>query len=262
MASNHTVVTLSTLLPNYTLTSHPPLIPYLSDFHLSLLLPVIAYWFMSLTFHLIDKYNLWSQYRIHTPEEFKQRNRVSVGEVLRSVIFQQVAQTVLGLWIGWMTSPGDMVGKEEFDVAVWAGRVHWAVKQAEIYIPYAFATIGIDAKVLGHHVRNYAVVFGPTIGTAKNKPLALVDLIFASHEEQLWTSAYSAWEIYAAKTIYWVLEPAARFGIAIFFSDSWQYFWHRAMHSNRWMYSTTHPFLAAPYRSPSPKNSNPKYLHW
>ncbi|KAK3172878.1 hypothetical protein OEA41_006203 [Lepraria neglecta] len=195
---------------------------------------------MSLTFHLIDKYDLWSQYRIHTPEEFKQRNRVSVREVLRSVIFQQAIQTALGLWIGYLTDPGDEVGREEFEVAVWAGRVHRAVQQAGIYIPYVLATVGIDAKTLEHNIHTYAAAFGPTIGTANNKPLALMNLVFSSHEGQAWTSAYSAWEIYAAKTIYWVLEPAARFGIAIFFSDSWQYFWHRAMHSNRWMYRNMH----------------------
>ena len=242
LSSNNTLPSSSSpLLPTYTLTPLPPLLPHLSDFHLSLLLPVAAYWLMSLTFHLIDKYDLWSQHRIHTPEEFKQRNRVSVREVLRSVIFQQAIQTALGLWIGYLTDPGDEVGREEFDVAVWAGRVHRAVQQAGIYIPYVLATVGIDAKTLGHNIHTYAAALGPTIGTANNKPLALMNLVFSSHEGQVWTSAYSAWEIYAAKTIYWVLEPAARFGIAIFFSDSWQYFWHRAMHSNRWMYRKPFP---------------------
>lgn len=223
-------------LPSYTLKPVPRLVPWLSDFHLSLALPVLAYWFMSLTFHLISTYNLFSKYRLHTPEEFKTRNRVTAGEVLRSVILQQTIQTALGLWLGYALEAGDYCGKEEYDIAVWARRVH----QAGDAVPYILAVVGIDSRTLGHNLQHYAQSFSTT--ASAEKPMAIVNLVMTPHiGQQGWTGGYTAWEIYAAKTLYWVLEPAARFGIAIFFSDSWQYFWHRAMHSNKWMFRMFFP---------------------
>ena len=225
-------------LPSYTLKPVPRLVPWLSDFHLSLVLPVLAYWLWSLIFHLISTYNLFSKYRLHTPQEFKTRNRVSVGEVLRSIILQQIIQTALGLWLGYVFEAGDYYGKEEHDIAVWARRMH----QVGDAVPYLLTVVGIDARTLSHNLQRYAQSFSPT--TSAEKPMALVNLVMTPHiGQQEWTGGYTAWEIYAAKTLYCVLEPAVRFGIAVMFSDSWQYFWHRAMHSNKWMFRT---FLSIP----------------
>ena len=223
-------------LPSFSLKPVPRLVPWLSDFHLSLVLPVLAYWLMSLIFHLISTYNLFSKYRLHTPQEFKTRNRVTVGEVLRSIILQQTIQTALGLWLGYVLEAGDYYGKEEYDIAVWARRMH----QTGDAIPCLLAAVGIDARMLGYNLQRYAQSFSPP--ASAEKPMAIVNLVMTPHiGQQEWTGGYTAWEIYAAKTLYWVLEPAARFGIAILFSDSWQYFWHRAMHSNKWMFRTFLP---------------------
>ncbi|KAL8829967.1 MAG: hypothetical protein Q9170_005954 [Blastenia crenularia] len=217
-------------LPSYTLKPVPRLLPWLSDFHLSLVLPIAAYWFMSLIFYYIDKKDYFSQYRLHTPEEFKQRNRVTAREVLRSVLLQQAIQTALGLFIGYVTVAGDFYGKEEYDVAIWAGRVH----QAKDAVPWALAFVGVDAKTLGYQLEMYtASIQRPT---AEGKPLAFITSMVDRYLNHGPTYGFTAWELLAAKVIHWILEPAARFGIAIFFSDSWQYFWHRAMHSNKWMY--------------------------
>ncbi|KAK0507607.1 hypothetical protein JMJ35_010130 [Cladonia borealis] len=222
-------------LPAYTLKPVPRLVPWLSDFHLSLVLPVLAYWLMSLIFHLISTYNLFSKYRLHTPQEFKTRNRVTVGEVLRSIILQQTIQTALGLWLGYVLEAGDYYGKEEYDIAVWARRM----RQVGEAIPYMLAVVGIDARTLGHNMQRYAQSFSPS--ASAEKPMAIVNLVMTPYIGQReWTGGYTAWEIYAAKTLYWVVEPAARFGIAIMFSDAWQYFWHRAMHSNKWMFRNMH----------------------
>ncbi|KMU82217.1 sphingosine hydroxylase [Coccidioides immitis H538.4] len=40
--------------------------------------------------------------------------------------------------------------------------------------------------------------------------------------------------------IYWYLIPAFQFLFAVFFVDTWQYFLHRAMHLNKWLYTTFH----------------------
>ncbi|KAL9027636.1 MAG: hypothetical protein Q9180_007299 [Flavoplaca navasiana] len=130
------------LLPSYTLKPVPQLVPWLSDFHLSLLLPVMAYWPVSFIFWYIDKKDYWSQYRIHTPEEFKQRNRVTVGEVLRSILLQQTVQTALGLCLRYLTAAGDFHGREDYDTAIWAGRVH----RARDAVPGILALLGVDAR--------------------------------------------------------------------------------------------------------------------
>ena len=48
---------------------------------------------------------------------------------------------------------------------------------------------------------------------------------------------FAVWEMLAAKAIYWVVIPVFQFGLAIIFVDTWQYFLHRAMHMNKWLYS-------------------------
>ncbi|KAL9601433.1 MAG: hypothetical protein Q9219_002499 [cf. Caloplaca sp. 3 TL-2023] len=221
-------------LPSYTLKPVPRLLPWLSDFHLSLVLPVAAYWLMSLIFWYIDKKDYFSKYRLHTPEEFKQRNRVTVAEVLRSVLFQQAVQTALGLFLGYVLDAGDFYGKEEHDVVVWAGRVH----RARDAVPWILGFVGIDAKTLGHQLQLYSASLQPV--ASMEKPLAFMDSIMYQYLGSGSSYGFTSWEIRIAQTIYWVLEPAARFGMAIFFSDSWQYFWHRAMHSNQWMYRNMH----------------------
>ncbi|KAI4105683.1 MAG: hypothetical protein L6R37_002582 [Teloschistes peruensis] len=224
-----------TAFPSYTLEPVPRILPWLSDFHLSLVLPVAAYWFMSLLFFFIDKKDYFSQYRLHTPEEFKQRNRVTVAEVLRSVLFQQAIQTALGLFLGWAMDAGDFYGRDDYEVAVWAARV----RKGRYALPWVFALVGIDATTLGHQLQIHTRSLGDS-GSTK-MAVSLVESILHPHLGDGLTYGFAPWEIWVAKLIYWFLEPAARFGIAIMFSDSWQYFWHRAMHSNKWMYRAFFP---------------------
>lgn len=219
-------------LPPYTLRPVQPLIPGISDFHLSLLLPVAAYWFMSLIFWYIDKKDYFSQYRLHTPEEFKQRNRVSAIEVLRSVLLQQTIQTALGLSIGYLTEPGDLYGREDYDIALWASKIH----HAQSAIPWILAAVGLDTNTLGQKLHAFTTSINSPPRFASKPTTAATNLVLTALFEQDSTTGFAGWEVWVARTIYWVLEPAARFGIAVFFSDSWQYFWHRAMHSNKWMY--------------------------
>ncbi|KAI4201644.1 MAG: hypothetical protein LQ350_003123 [Teloschistes chrysophthalmus] len=223
-----------TAFPSYTLKPVPRLLPWLSDFHLSLVLPVAAYWFMSLLFYYIDRMDYFSQYRLHTPEEFKQRNRVTVAEVLRSVLFQQAIQTSLGLYLGWAMDAGDFYGRDDYDVAVWAARV----RKGRNALPWILALVGIDATTLGRQLQLHTTSLGHAEST--KMAVSLVESILHPHLGDGLTYGFATWEIWTAKAIYWVLEPAARFGIAIMFSDSWQYFWHRAMHTNKWMYRNMH----------------------
>lgn len=49
--------------------------------------------------------------------------------------------------------------------------------------------------------------------------------------------AFASWEILVAKALYWYIVPAFQFWVAVMFVDTWQYFLHRAMHMNKWLYS-------------------------
>ncbi|OZJ04064.1 hypothetical protein BZG36_04656 [Bifiguratus adelaidae] len=76
--------------------ARPLLLPF-SDQQLAVLSPIVVYWVYSLFFHVLTHLEIpWlEKYRIHDPEELK-KNKVSVGQVLRGVLLQQVLQTILG----------------------------------------------------------------------------------------------------------------------------------------------------------------------
>ena len=47
----------------------------------------------------------------------------------------------------------------------------------------------------------------------------------------------AVWDFAFARVWYWGLVPAFQMVVALFLSDTWQYFTHRLLHSNRWLYS-------------------------
>jgi sphinganine C4-monooxygenase len=77
----------------------PDLLDWISDKHLSLAAPVIAYWVYSMFFHALDtfEFQFFDKYRIHESEEVKSRNLVSRTDVIKAVVLQHVIQTILGL---------------------------------------------------------------------------------------------------------------------------------------------------------------------
>lgn len=78
-------------------SSSPALSPYLSDVHLSLAMPIIAYWGYSLFWHALDQTDILARYRLHEPAEVTSRNRASMNQVVYAVLAQHVVQTLLGL---------------------------------------------------------------------------------------------------------------------------------------------------------------------
>ena len=77
----------------------PYLIHGIPDYILTVAAPVIAYWCLSLYFHVLDVsgWKWLEKYRIHDSEEVQARNLVTRSEVVWAVILQQVIQTALGL---------------------------------------------------------------------------------------------------------------------------------------------------------------------
>jgi sphinganine C4-monooxygenase len=215
-------------LPDYTLTPLPPLFPPIPDKFLALLLPFIAYWAVSMFFHLIDVNDYFAKYRLHTPAEILKRNHVSRYDVARDVIVQQIIQTIVGGILG-LSEPTDFYGKEEYDLAVWSRRI----RAAEHFIPSALAVLSIDANSLAKNLAAYPALAGALSGGVYPNHNATMLLNGGTQT----TPGFEAWEMLLARTIYWVMVPAIQFFIAVAAMDTWQYFLHRAMHTNKWLYS-------------------------
>lgn len=209
------------LLPSYTLKPLPPLFSFISDQYLSLAAPVVAYWGLSFIFHFIDSQDLFPQYRIHPSPELLKRNTVSKATVVRAVFVQQFFQSIVGIYLA---GGSDVYGKEDYDIAVWASRI----RLVQSYIPRLLAVVGIDALGLSKTVSGSYSELGS---------------LFAGDYSSLWTATPAAWELFLAKSIYWVLTPAFQFSVAVAISETWQYFLHRLFHSNRWLYRTLLPYL-------------------
>lgn len=219
-------------LPEYHLTPLPSLLPPIPDKLLSLLLPIVAYWGLSMLFHWIDTKDYFPQYRLHTPVEVSKRNRVSRWEVIRDVLIQQVVQTAVG-WVLGMTEPDDFFGKEQYDVAVWARRI----RVAERSIPALLATVGLDASGLAKNIgTSHPMLSGALRG---GRYPSLKEMNAVTGASKVGTPGFASWELTLASVIYRLLVPALQFGLAIVVVDTWQYFLHRAMHMNKWLYSTS-----------------------
>ncbi|KAL4869816.1 hypothetical protein BDV12DRAFT_167275 [Aspergillus spectabilis] len=244
MVINTTTVSDLPPLPTYTLAPRPPFVDGIPDNILTLILPIVAYWAVSMVFHLFDVYDLFPQYRLHTPAEVSTRNRVSRWDVVRDVVFQQVVQTLAGLIMAYFDDQ-EYIGREEYDVAVWARRIRF-VQRA---LPYLLGLFGLNASGVaenlsqnGHKMLAGAIAGGHYPG--------ITQWIISESGIETVAPAFTGWEMSLATFIYWYLIPALQFTWAICVVDTWQYFLHRAMHLNRWLYvkfHSRHHRLYVPY---------------
>lgn len=213
-------------LPSFTLSPPHPLLPFIPDFYLTLIAPIVAYWVLSLFFHCADVLDLWPQYRLHTPAEILKRNHVSRYEVARDVIIQQIVQTLVGAVLS-LTEPEEMVGREEYDIACWATRL----RIAQRVLPRLLAVVGLNAAAIAKEVSgSHPLIAGVLAGGRYPPMLSGMDTVAA-------IPAFTSWETYTAKAIYWCIIPGLQYALAICIMDTWQYFLHRGMHSNKWLYS-------------------------
>jgi sphinganine C4-monooxygenase len=218
-------------LPAYTLKPMPDLLPFLSDFWLALFAPHIAYWIVSAIFQVIDVYDLFPQYRLHTPAEITQRNLATRWQVARDVIFEQVLQVLTCLALN-MTEPAQMTGMEDYEVAVWATRV----RMAQRALPAALGVLGVNAVSIAKNMAgSHPIIAGALLGG--HYPFLATELDGVTGTA---VPAFASWELMVAKAIYWLIIPYFQMMVAIVVMDTWQYFWHRAMHVNKWMYTKWH----------------------
>jgi sphinganine C4-monooxygenase len=187
-----------------------------------------------MVYHVIDVYDLFPQYRLHTPAEVLKRNKVSRWDVVRDVILQQVIQTLAGMVVGYFDDV-EYIGREEYDVAMWARRLRLAQKA----IPRLLAVFGVDAFGLSRSLsqNGHAILAGVLAGG--QYPGVTQSFVMDSGIEAV-VPAFTNWELSMASLIYWYFIPAVQFTVGVFIVDTWQYFLHRAMHLNRWLYVTFH----------------------
>ena len=225
----------------YTIKPLPPLLPFISDAHLLLLLPIVAYWAYGLLFYWIDQYDYLPQYRLHTPAEFLKRNRVPVSEVVTYVLKYQLLTTVIGVLL---SGDADTFGMEEYHVALWASRVN----ALGSLVPTAvLAYLGVSTELPSlstscHHRMK--------LGQDGAKPLFQPRNVKAGSYSG---DTITSWQLSFGSYIYYYLVPTMQFATAIFFADTWQYFYHRLVHISPWLYSK---FLC--FVSPSPSASGPE----
>jgi len=216
-------------LPDYTLEPLPALIPWISDNLLTLALPIVAYWAASLFFHIIDIYDLFPQYRLHTPAELLRKNHATRWDVFRDVILQQIIQTAFGLGLTFF-DPEPTHGMDDYNVAVWGQRI----RLMQRYIPVLFGALGIDSTSLGTRLGGARSIVAGFLAGGKYPQL---NQVINFHHESVVAPAFAPWELVLAKAIYWVLVPAVQFTVGVAILDAWQYFLHRGMHMNHWLYS-------------------------
>ena len=215
-------------LPAYTLQPKPDLIPGISDQWVLVLAPVVVYWVVSLFFHAADVYDIWPQYRLHTPEEILKRNHATRYEVARDVIIQQIIQSITGYLLSY-GEPVQMSGKDDYDVAVWAQRIRLAQRG----LPALLGLIGLNAATISKNMlASHPLLAGALAGG--HYPGLVAEL---GGSNGLMVPAFAAWELLVAKAIYWLLIPGLQMFAAIVMLDTWEYFIHRLMHMNKWLYS-------------------------
>ncbi|KAF2259342.1 hypothetical protein CC78DRAFT_475798 [Lojkania enalia] len=219
-------------LPEYTLHPKPPLLPWVSDGHLALALPIVGYWVLSGIFHVIDVYDLFPQYRLHTPAEVLKRNHVTRWEVFRDVVIQQILQTAFGL-IMLIFDEEPTYGKEEYDLAWYARNIRLAQRA----IPAVLATLGFQPSALA---TKFAASSPALAGAfAGGRYPDLVQMVTIAGEHTL-VPAFAPWELQVAKALYFFIVPIFQFFFGFVLIDTWEYFLHRAMHMNKWLYATFH----------------------
>ena len=121
------------------------------------------------------------------------------------------------------------MGKEDYDIAWWAQRL----RIAQRVLPQLLGLLGLNAAAISKNVSGSHPMIAAVLAGGKYPSLDTgVDILTGAA-----VSTFASWEIFAAKALYWYIVPAFQFGLAVFILDTWQYFLHRAMHMNKWLYS-------------------------
>lgn len=220
MALNKTSTFASIATPSCTLVPQAPLIHGISDNVLAIVLPTIVYVIAGGFFHLLDVYNLFSQYRIHPSEDELKRNRVTKWQVLQAVVRYHVMQISIGLLLNMGNGP-PMVGDKSCSI----NRIASVISHARNFIPMALTAIGVNPKGLANAIE----------GTSEGLAQVLAGDHLAGKSEMR-SSGFTDLELILAKFVVSVGVPAFQYLLALTVVDTWIYFTHRLCHVNKTLY--------------------------
>ena len=180
-----------------------PLLPWISDQHLSLLVFPVFFWLFSFIFGAIEWAGVFQQYRLRTPAEEVTLNKVNRKDCLINVLLNQAIQVSTGLIIQTLYSvhsQSEVFINSNDSTTIWSARAYWLVS----HFLYGLGVAGID-----------------TIRLAEKY----------SSSTQVLDEAFMV-------LIHSFLIPAFQLLVAIIVADMWQYFSHRWCHANKYVYST------------------------
>ncbi|KAI4194292.1 MAG: hypothetical protein LQ348_002677 [Seirophora lacunosa] len=228
-ASNASTAFSPSSSPSCHLSPQEPLLPWISDNVLAIILPTLVYAVAGGFFHLLDTYELFGNYRIHPTEDELKRNHITRWECLKGVVRYHVIQISIGLLLNHGASP-PMVRDE-------ACRIHHAanmVHNARHVIPIILNTIGIDAKQLSHAAQGTSPTLASIIGGGDD----LTSIITSPHQPA--QNHLTPFDFALATFSTNILVPALQYLVALIVVDTWIYFTHRLCHVNRTLYRLVH----------------------
>ncbi|KAL8770587.1 MAG: hypothetical protein Q9194_005121, partial [Teloschistes cf. exilis] len=258
MASKTTASLTASSSPYCVLVPQEPLLPWISDNVLAILLPTVVYAVAGGFFHLLDVYELFGSYRIHPSQDELKRNHVTRWQCLQIVVRYHVMQIVIGLFLSYGNEP-PMVGDE-------ACKIHQAanvVRSIPNPVPMILNTIGIDARQLSQSTRASSATLAHIIG-GKYQPVtnsihALNSSSSSSSNILSSNDNFTDLELTLAKVSVTILTPLLQYLLALIVVDTWIYFTHRLCHVNRTLYRLVH---AQHHRIYVPYAYGAVYAHW
>ncbi|OJJ49090.1 hypothetical protein ASPZODRAFT_1394874 [Penicilliopsis zonata CBS 506.65] len=222
----------SEILPSCTLRPAEPLLPFVSDLTLSFIVPTVGYWLISGVYLMFELFYGVEDYSpLHTPAEKLTRNRATKSHVFYITMRNLVIQNALG-WVLARRAGPDLYGCEDRDVAVWAMRL----RSLQQWIPSLLALAGIDGKSAASRVSH-------------SMP-ALAQVLAGGGQAGEFSPFLARWELSLAHLLYYYLVPTMQFVSGYMILDTYQYFAHRMLHQNRWLYRVVHSVhhhLVVPY---------------
>ncbi|KAL8838448.1 MAG: hypothetical protein Q9170_002123 [Blastenia crenularia] len=221
MTSGNTTAFQVSSVSSCQLSPQKDLLPWISDNILAIILPTVVYTIAGGFFHVLDRYELFSNYRIHPSEDELKRNHITRWECFKGVVRYHIIQITIGLLLQWNAGL-QMVSDEACQIHETARKLNHARK----IIPTSLNLIGIDAKKLSRAVAGTSSKLAYTIAgdyTTIDRSNSIDDGLLT-----------------LSKLCVTVLTPILQFLLALVVVDTYFYFTHRLCHVNRTLYRIVH----------------------
>ena len=168
--------------------------------------------------------------RLHTPAEVLKRNRVTRWEVVRDVVLQQIhpdrgrSAVVFRMRRRLLGERSTMWPCGHSDCGLPRRPSH----HCWLLLEWMRLALPRSVSQSGHTILAGALAGGSYPSATQSHD--------SENGAEVLAPAFMGWELAVAGFIYWYFVPALQFMLAVSIVDTWQYFLHRAMHLNRWLY--------------------------